>query len=161
MIGSARPFEESRYSRIAQLTQRSNQFNLRTIRYTEEEIRKISADDTYVTLYFTLKDKYGDYGLVGVVIMKKIDERTFFIDTWLMSCRVLKRGMEEYIVNKLVEEADKLGFELIQSEYIPTAKNAMVKDIYQKMGFHEYEDGQYTLRVGDYQMKNVYIMESK
>ena len=70
MIGEAKPFEESKFSRIAQLTQRSNQFNLRTVRYTEDEIKRIASDDHYLTLYYNLKDKFGDHGLVGVIIME-------------------------------------------------------------------------------------------
>ena len=69
MIGVAKAFEPVRYARIAQLTQRSNQFNLRTVRYTEGDIERIATDDKYITLYYTLKDKFGDHGLVAVVIL--------------------------------------------------------------------------------------------
>ncbi len=159
MVGSARKFETSRYSRIAQLTQRSNQFNLRTVRYTEDEIEKIANDKDYITLYFTLSDKFGDHGLVSVVIMKKKSDKEAFIDTWLMSCRVLKRGMEEYVVNNIVNTAVKNGIEVINAEYIPTNKNAMVKDIYQKMGFDILSEGKYTLIVDHFQNLNTYIKE--
>jgi len=98
MVAEAKPFAPFYYARIAQLTQRSNQFNLRTVRYTESEIAAIAQDDRYVTLYFTLKDRFGDHGLVSVVILEK-QESALWIDTWLMSCRVLKRGMEALSVN--------------------------------------------------------------
>lgn len=160
MIGQARPFEPLRYSRIAQLTQRSNQFNLRTIRYNEDEIEKMAQDDQYVTLFFTLKDKFGDHGLVSVVIMKKMSDANLFIDTWVMSCRVLKRGMEEFIVNKLVETARQSGAVTIDAEYIPTPKNFMVKDIYKTMGFVPVGDSQYTLNVFQYTQKHTFIMEA-
>lgn len=159
MVGSARKFESSRYSRIAQLTQRSNQFNLRTVRYTEDEIEKIANDKDYITLYFTLSDKFGDHGLVSVVIMKKESDKEVFIDTWLMSCRVLKRGMEEYVVNNIVNTAVRNGIEVINAEYIPTNKNAMVKDIYQKMGFEVLSEGKYTLLVDHFKNLNTYIKE--
>ena len=159
MVGFAGEFEESRFSRIAQLTQRSNQFNLRTVRYTEDEIRKIAESREHVTLYCTLKDRFGDYGLVGVMILKKEDEKTLFVDTWLMSCRVLKRGMEEYILNKMMEKAGELGYETVKAEYIPTAKNKMVKDIYKKMGFTEYEENKYIIRADEYKEKKVFIKE--
>ncbi|MCR4788926.1 MAG: HAD-IIIC family phosphatase [Lachnospiraceae bacterium] len=159
MKGSARPFEEVRFARIAQLTQRSNQFNLRTVRYTEDEIAKIASDDDHLTLYYTLEDKFGDHGLVSVVIMKKESDTTLFVDTWLMSCRVLKRGMEEFIVNKIFETARKNGFEKITAEYIPTAKNAMVKDIYRSFGFTETSENKYEIRISDYKPQEVFIKD--
>ncbi len=157
MVGEVKKFEPIRYARIAQLTQRSNQFNLRTIRYTEDEIEKIANDKTYIPLYYTLRDKYGDYGLVSVVILKKIGSDTAFVDTWLMSCRVLKRGMEEFVVNNLVAVAEQAGIKVIEAEYIPTAKNKMVENIYNNMGFSEITDNNYSLRVSDYIEKKVYI----
>ncbi len=159
MIGEAKPFEPIRFARIAQLTQRSNQFNLRTIRYTEDEIERIANDDKYITLYYTLRDKFGDHGLVSVVIMEKRSEDVLFVDTWLMSCRVLKRGMEEFVVNGMIKAAKEAGFKKISSEYIKTAKNGMVKDIYKKMGFTEISDDKYIISVDEYEEKKNYIKE--
>lgn len=159
MVGEALPFEETKYSRIAQLTQRSNQFNLRTIRYTENDIKEISQNDKYVTLYYTLSDKFGNHGVVGVVIMKYVNSNELFVDTWLMSCRVLKRGMEEYIVNKFVEKAKEKNIGKISAEYIPTAKNKMVENIYGQMGFSKVDENRYELNVDDYQYKEVFIKE--
>lgn len=161
MIGEVRSFEPERYARIAQLTQRSNQFNLRTIRYTEDEIERVANDERYLSLYFTLKDKFGDHGLVSVVIMKKISSEEIFIDTWLMSCRVLKRGMEEFIINCIVRASREAGFKIIKSEYIPTPKNKMVKDIYKTMGFIEEEENKYSISVETYVNKKNYIKENK
>lgn len=157
MLGEAKPFEESKFSRIAQLTQRSNQFNLRTVRYTDADIQSIASNPNYVTLYYTLRDKFGDHGLVGVIIMKKKNDDELFIDTWLMSCRVLKRGMEEYIVNCFMREAKNRGFKRIYGEYIPTPKNAMVKDIYKTMGFTEISENNYVMDVDKYEEKKIYI----
>lgn len=159
MIGRAKPFEESKFSRIAQLTQRSNQFNLRTVRYTDSDIKRIAYDDNYLTIYYSLRDRFGDHGLVGVIIMKKESSDELFIDTWLMSCRVLKRGMEEFIVNRLIEVAEKNGFKKVYGEYIPTAKNSMVKDIYKTMGFEEIGKNKYVIDVNSYKEKKTYIME--
>ena len=80
MVAEVKAFEPVRYARIAQLTQRSNQFNLRTIRYTEDEIERVANDPNYLTLYYTLRDKFGDHGLISVVILKKISDKTIFID---------------------------------------------------------------------------------
>ena len=159
MVGEAKPFEPVRYSRIAQLTQRSNQFNLRTVRYTDADIERIAGDDKYITIYYTLKDKFGDHGLVSVVIMEKTSDTEAFIDTWLMSCRVLKRGMEEFIVNKLVEAAGNNGIKIIKAEYIETPKNKMVKDIYKTMGFTETEPSRYELTVSEYTGNKTFITE--
>ena len=156
MEAYAGPFDKFHYPRIAQLTQRSNQFNLRTVRYTQEEIEALANDDSYITLYFTLKDRFGDHGLVSVVIMKKEDGYAF-VDTWLMSCRVLKRTMEDYIVNTIVSAAKSNGFNEIRAEYIPTAKNAMVKDIYKEKGFTETEPGKYVCKVDEYRVRDTYI----
>ncbi len=157
MKGTAKPFEAVRFARIAQLTQRSNQFNLRTIRYTENDIARIAGDESYITLYCTLRDRFGDHGLVSAVILKKISETSLFIDTWLMSCRVLKRGMEEFIVNAIVDTAARNGFERISAEYIPTPKNKMVEKIYETMGFTCTASHCYELTVSDYVKKNNFI----
>lgn len=116
---------------------------MRTVRYTEAEIEQIAKDEKYLTLSFSLKDKFGDYGLISVVIMEKQAENTLFLDTWLMSCRVLKRGMEEFIINKIIETAKENGFSKVIGEYLPTPKNAMVEKIYAKLGFQDLENGKF------------------
>lgn len=159
MIGTGEAFKPEQYSRIAQLTQRSNQFNLRTIRYTEADIQRLAEDKDYLTLSYTLKDKYGDHGLISVVILKKTSDTGLFVDTWLMSCRVLKRGTEEFVINKMVAAAKNHGYTTIDAEYIPTPKNAMVKDIYPRMGFKETSENHYTLNVEEYKNQKTYIQE--
>lgn len=158
MKAQAKPFDEFHYPRIAQLTQRSNQFNLRTVRYTEDEVKRAAADDRYITLYFTLRDKFGDHGLISVVILEKRDKE-LFVDTWLMSCRVLKRGMEEFIVNKMIETARANGYKTVLGEYLKTAKNAMVADIYEKLGFERLSDTQFRANVDGYKNNKTYITE--
>lgn len=159
MEGAAKPFQPLSFARIAQLTQRSNQFNLRTVRYTEDEIQRIAGDDRFITQCYTLKDKFGSHGLVSVVILEKISDEELFVDTWLMSCRVLKRGMEEYITNHMVKAAVDYGFGAIVSEYIPTPKNRMVKDIYEKMGFSKTGENKYRLDVSTFKELKTYIKE--
>ncbi|MBQ7668300.1 MAG: HAD family hydrolase [Clostridia bacterium] len=153
------PFNEKNYPRIAQLTQRSNQFNLRTIRYTESEIESIAKDNNYLTLTFSLHDKFGDYGLISVIILEKVNDTTLFINTWLMSCRVLKRGVEEFIINKVINTAKENSFTIINAEYIPTAKNAMVKDIYKNFDFTETSENHYTITTDSYSQKENFIKE--
>lgn len=158
MVAEAKPFDSFHCPRIAQLTQRSNQFNLRTVRYTEQEITDIAADDRYVTLYFTLKDKFGDHGLISAVIMEKQGDR-LFVNTWLMSCRVLKRGMEEFIVNKMVSTAREAGFSIVEGEYRKTAKNAMVARIYEKLGFTALDDSRFVADTAAFVPNKTHIKE--
>ena len=149
MVAEAKPFDTFHFSRIAQLTQRSNQFNLRTVRYTEQEVAQLAGSKEHLTLYFTLKDKFGDYGLISVVVMDK-QQDTLFISEWLMSCRVLKRGMEEFIIDEIMQTAKKYGYSKVTAEYIRTAKNNMVSDLYDQLGLHAVKDGIYEVKVSEY-----------
>lgn len=156
MAAEAKPFDAFHIPRIAQLSQRSNQFNLRTVRYTEEEASGLAGDDRYITLYFTLKDKFGDHGLISIVVMKK-EEDALFIENWLMSCRVLKRTMEAFAVNTMLEEAKKAGAARVVGEYIKTPKNAMVEHLYEEMGFHPIGEGRYEISTADYRKQKTWI----
>ena len=142
--------------RIAQLSQRSNQFNLRTIRYTENDIEKIYKSDNFFTFTFTLEDKFGDNGLICVVILKKEDKQTLFIDTWFMSCRVLKRGMENYVLNTIADKAIENGFKFLKGEYIPTPKNDMVREHYHNLGFIK-KNNYWILNLKEYKLKKSFI----
>lgn len=156
MVSLVEPINKFNIPRVAQLTQRSNQFNLRTIRYTEEDIQRISVDPDYITLTFSLKDKFGDYGLISVIILKILDEKALFIDTWIMSCRVLKRDMEIFILNCIIIEAIEKGFTSLIGEFLPTTKNNMVKNHFESLGFTAYGD-LWKLSVDDYRQKENYI----
>jgi FkbH-like protein len=160
MISEVKNFDKYNIPRIAQLSQRSNQFNLRTIRYTESEIEEISTNDYFNSLTFTLSDKFGENGLVCVVILEKQTQDTLFINTWLMSCRVLKRGMENFTLNTIVKYAIENGFKNIIGEFISTPKNEMVKDHYVKLGFVQTDDKDhefYALSIENYISKECYI----
>lgn len=137
MVSSIESFNKFNVPRVAQLSQRSNQFNLRTVRYTDFEIEKISSSHDYFTFAFTLKDKFGDNGLICVVILRIENEQTLFIENWFMSCRVLKRGMESFVLNNLVEYGMEKGFYFLRGEYIPTNKNQLVKNHYSSLGFNK------------------------
>ena len=153
-------FNKFNTPRVAQLSQRSNQFNLRTVRYTEADIEALGQNPDVIDLSFTLEDKFGDNGLIAVIIMKKQDEETLFIDTWFMSCRVLKRGMEDFTLNTMVEAAREKGYKRIVGEYLPTPKNKMVENHYHSLGFQKLEGtptAQYVLDVEQYQPRENYI----
>ncbi len=165
MISTVTGFTKFNTPRVAQLSQRSNQFNLRTIRYTETDITSMAENPDIIDLSFTLEDKFGDNGLIAVIIMKKQDEDTLFIDTWFMSCRVLKRGMENFTLNTMVECAKKKGFKRIIGEYLPTPKNKMVEQHYPNLGFTPLSESpvgsRYVLDVNSYLPKECYIRSHK
>jgi len=148
MVSEVKPFDSFSSPRVAQLSQRSNQFNLRTVRYTEDDIKRIMTSPSYVTRSFTLRDRFGDNGLICAIIGEK-REKVLFIDTWFMSCRVLKRGMEAFTLNTIVELARENGCSSVVGEYLPTAKNAMVRDHYSQLGFAP-SDGLWLLDVSAY-----------
>lgn len=162
MKGTIRAFEPVYMSRIAQLTNKSNQFNLTTRRYTQGEIERTAASDDYITLYGKLEDRFGDNGVVSVVIGNKRGSQ-LHIDLWIMSCRVLKRDMEYAMMDRLVEECRKAGVETVIGYYYPTAKNRMVRDFYGLQGFTRVsgdEGGNTVWRYDiprDYEKKNRYI----
>ncbi len=160
MKSEVQGFNAFNIPRVAQLTQRSNQFNLRTVRYTEADIKAVVDSNRKVGFAFTLKDKFGDNGLISVIILNKENDNTLFIDTWLMSCRVLKRGMERFVLNTLVDYAKNHNYSILKGEYIPTSKNEMVKSHYLDLDF--VKQGKYfTLELQNYQEKETYIQQIK
>lgn len=120
--------------RLAQLSNKSNQFNLTTRRRTEAEIQALMADPDHVCFAVRLKDRFGDHGLISIIIGHRADT-VMKIDTWLMSCRVLKRQVEHEVLNELARLADINGCSHLEGVYLPTPKNDMVRDFYTAMGF--------------------------
>ena len=139
MTGVVRPFEPVYMGRIAQLTNKSNQFNLTTQRFTQAQIEQMAADEKYITLYGKLADKFGDNGVVSVVIAEK-DGNCAHIRLWLMSCRVLKRDMELAMLDGLAERCLAEGISTLYGYYYPTAKNNMVREFYGQLGFERISE---------------------
>ena len=160
MVSEVKAFDAFTTPRVAQLTQRSNQFNLRTIRYTEEDIKRLATDKDYYTMSLSLADRFGDHGLIGIIILKKESDTTLFIDSWIMSCRVLKRGMENFTLNMIVALAAENGFKKVVGEYIPTKKNGIVKDHYADLGFMA-EGDMWVVEVDGYKKRETFIEKSK
>lgn len=131
-----REFEPIYIQRVAQLTNKSNQFNLTTLRCSESDITNMQASEDYICLYGKLEDKFGDNGVVSV-ISGQILNNELHMRLWLMSCRVLKRGMEDAMLDTLVNDAVNKGIDSIIGYYFPTPKNGMVKDFYCRMGFEK------------------------
>ena len=153
-------FRSVYYDRIAQLTNKSNQFNLTTRRYTRADIEQMANDQHYVTLYGRLRDKFGDNGLISVVIGEKIDD-SLHIRLWLMSCRVLKRGMEQMMLDALAARAAADGCKELIGYYYKTAKNKMVSDLYAVFGFEKImqsgDDTVWRLDLTGYEKQGKYI----
>ena len=148
-------------ARITQLTNKSNQFNLTTKRYTQTEMEEVWHSPNYIRLYGKLIDKFGDNGVVSVVIGEKCED-TLHIDLWLMSCRVLKRDMEQAMLDTLVEKCRQNGISKIRGYYYPTKKNGMVRELYGTFGFtkiSEDENGNtvWELPIEGYENQNRYI----
>jgi len=134
MVAEIDRFKPVYVDRIAQLTNKTNQFNLTTRRYTLAEMEAIAQDSTYIGLYGKLSDRFGDNGLITIVLGRREGD-ILHLDLWLMSCRVLKRDMELAMLDALVENARAAGAKSLQGRYIPTKKNGMVADHYEKLGF--------------------------
>ena len=160
-------FDQAYFSRIAQLTNKSNQFNLTTHRYSQSEIEQIASDPQYLTLCGRLEDKFGDNGVVSIVIGRK-EKDVLHIELWLMSCRVLKRDMEYAMMDTLVKQCRDCGIRQIYGYFYPTAKNAMVKDFYALQGFEKLKEdadgnAKWSFRIPEqYTLKNqvITVMES-
>jgi len=156
MVSLVESFNQFNTPRVSQLSQRSNQFNLRTVRYTEDDVVALIKSDNYFTFAFTLEDRFGDNGLICIIVVKEDCPETLFIETWLMSCRVLKRGMEDFVLNTIANFAQNAGYARLKGEYLPTAKNGLVKGHYKNLGFKE-ETNYWFLDVRNYVNKPCFI----
>lgn len=150
-----KPFESIYMSRIAQLTNKSNQFNLTTKRYSQAEIEAAAADETRITLYGKLEDKFGDNGVVSVVI-GRLENNVCHMELWLMSCRVLKRDMEFAMMDTLVHQLKQRNITEIRGYYYPTAKNGMVKNFYELQGFSKINEDDDGNTIWSYQIEEHY-----
>lgn len=129
-----RPFDDIGRNRITQLINKSNQFNLTTRRYNEVEVAAIAADPSALAWQARLSDRFGDHGMIAVVIVRCGDVE-WEIDSWLQSCRVLKRGVEQALMTELFAVAGEVGVERIVGRFIPTSRNGLVRRFYDDFGF--------------------------
>jgi FkbH-like protein len=151
-------FDTVYLQRIVQLTNKSNQFNLTTKRYTQSEMEEVFHSNDYIRLYGKLTDKFGDNGVVSIVIGRK-KKSSLHIDLWLMSCRVLKRDMEFAMLDTLVSECRKNNISEIYGYYYKTAKNNMVSELFKTFGFERMNindngDSVWKLDISEYSQKN-------
>ncbi len=162
MTAEIERFKPIYLERIAQLTNKTNQFNLTTRRYTLSEIEAIAQDSRYIALYGKLMDRFGDNGLVSIVLGRR-EGNVLDLDLWLMSCRVLKREMELAVLDVLAAEARESGLDTLRGYYFPTRKNSMVADHYERLGFELMpvdpvsHDTVWTLDLSAYKPRNTHI----
>jgi len=158
MVADVRDLDESDMERAVQLLGKTNQFNLTTRRHTAEAVRKMLSRKGAFGITLRLADKFGDAGLVSLVLAVPDPEAgpsTLRLDTWLMSCRVIARTTEEFLMNHVVKKAAALGYKRVIGDFFPTAKNELVRNFYDRMGYKvesEESDGsrRYTVNVADY-----------
>jgi FkbH-like protein len=134
------PFDDVGLARIVQLINKTNQFNLTTHRYTQAEVRAVLADPTALHLQFRLRDRFGDNGVIALVIGRLSAAHELLLDTWLMSCRVLGREVEAATLNVIAKHARQMGATALMGTYRPTAKNGIVRDHYSRLGFQQIAD---------------------
>ena len=123
--------------RISQLILKTNQFNLTTKRYTAEDILNFTNDENIIVGCAQVKDKFGDHGITGVFIIKKLNSNEWFLDTFLLSCRIIGREIEKGILNYIINEAKKNGIKIIKSQYVRTEKNTPIQDFLPNCGFKQ------------------------
>jgi FkbH-like protein len=132
----ALPISEPLVSRAAQLAMKTNQFNLRTQRYDEAAIRRLAAEEGTVSFLVHLQDKFGDHGNVGMAIARRTsDPKVAFLDTFLLSCRVLGRHLEAWALDQLMQELRTQGVDVLFAEFIPTDRNQMAAKFLSEHGF--------------------------
>ncbi len=131
---TVKSFDQASRARVTQLINKSNQFNLTTKRYTENQVAEIETDESLHTYHARLHDTFGDNGIISVVICRE-DGEVWDIDTWLMSCRVLGRRVEEAVLNTVTAAAKKAGVLYLRGHYIPSPRNELVLNHFQKLDF--------------------------
>ncbi len=134
------PFDEMNLSRIAQLIAKTNQFNVTSRRHRLPDLRAFMDDERCVTLYLRLQDRFGDHGLVAVMIAAQHGE-TMELDSWLMSCRVIGRTVENAMLRRLCEIALERGCTNVRGTFIRAAKNDIVADLFARLGFDAVSEG--------------------
>jgi FkbH-like protein len=134
MTAAFERFDDDHLPRISQLVERTNQFNLTTIRHSAAELKTLAQDAGYFPFFVTLEDRFGDNGLISVVIGKRAGQKLEIV-TWLMSCRVISRRLEEFVLARLIEVAQNAGLQSLFGKYEPTPKNEIVAGHYERLGF--------------------------
>jgi FkbH-like protein len=140
MVAELKVIDEFALPRATQLTQKTNQFNLTTYRYAEDELKEFIQRDNATGIYIRVQDRFGDYGIVGIAMLE-VEEKTATINTFLLSCRALGRGVEDLLLTETLRYAQHLGAEQVAAEFIPSEKNQQTENFYPDRGFEPLADG--------------------
>lgn len=159
-----REIDDADLKRVVQLVGKTNQFNATTPRYSQAELSAILAQERAFGLTLRLRDRFGDYGLILVVLARPADRATLEIDTFLMSCRAISRSVEEFAWGKVLTRAKELGYERVVGVYRPTPKNKLVADLYPRLGLSQVssspDESRYSLALADAAHPITYVTES-
>jgi len=153
--------DKSYIPRIAQLTQKTNQFNLTTHRYTESQVEYFTSDNKHVVYAMFVKDKFGDNGLTGVCIVKEDENnsKNVILDSFLMSCRIIGRNIEFVFIGYIIKELANKGYKTLGADYIQSSKNGLVENFYDKVGFNYIGNTngtkKYELKIESFEIKNI------
>ena len=158
------PFQPQGRKRVTQLINKTNQFNLTTRRYTEAQVAEMEASAGHYTLQINLTDRFGDNGMIGTIICHRRSEE-WEIDSWLMSCRVLNRKVEEAICNRIARDAIDAGVRQLVGVYRPTPRNKIVAGLFEQVGFSRIDspedDQRWVLKLDDFKPFEVPMSESQ
>lgn len=135
MVAEVADLDAFHLPRMAQLINKSNQFHLTGTRYTEAELARLASQPGHVVRYVKLRDRIGDNGLIAVIVLVKSPRRELLVETWVMSCRVLGRTLEEFICNDIVETARRMSCRTVVGRYVPGPRNRLVAGLYERLGF--------------------------
>jgi FkbH-like protein len=139
MVAEHAAFSDTTLDRIEQLLARTNQWNLTTHRHTRSAIMALMNQPGVLTQAFRLRDRFGDHGLVGLWIARPLNSDEWEIDSWVMSCRVIGRGLEDLMFNTLIDQARRAGAKRLRGVFRPTAKNSLVAPLLTNLGFNGVE----------------------
>lgn len=139
-------------SRIAQMSQKTNQFNLRTIRYTDAEIKEFIRNPDFRVYYINLSDKFGDYGIIGTAVVNLINKKAF-IDSFIFSCRALGRTAETALLNFIISDLSERKLEVLRGEYIPTKKNKPCENFFADHKFNKEYENSWIVNLNDYKKR--------
>jgi FkbH-like protein len=148
-------------ARFAQMTQKTNQFNLTTRRYTEIDLQNFAGKGSWI-YGLRVRDRFGDNGLTGLIIVRMNNSIEAEIDTFLLSCRIIGKNIEEIFIQYILQKLKKVGIQLVRANYIQTLKNEQVAMFYERMGFQvdssSAEKKSYSIDIGnfDYTIRNIY-----
>lgn len=157
MISKISNLDSFNIPRVSQLSMRSNQFNPRTVRYTISELEEINKNPDYICKVFELEDQFGAHGIISFIILNKISSNEIFIENWAMSCRVLNRTMEHFILNWVINFCKSESIDILKAEYVKTDKNKLVENLYLDLNFIQQSERHFIAKTKEFNVLTTFI----